>query len=173
MAEKSRRVEITIAVIGLIGVIGAAIITNWDKLPFSRPSEHTQPNGTESPSGQTNNDQTPKDNQATTPAGFRIVEASLRADPFDHSGPCPVKINFSGRISAVGGGGTVSYRFLRSDGASAPIQTLTFDSPGSKDVNVTWTLGGPGFTFSGWESIKIIEPQESESNRATFKIQCQ
>lgn len=73
----------------------------------------------------------------------------------------------------VGGSGHVSYRFLRSDGASAPIQTLTFDAPASKDVSDTWTLGGPGFSYSGWEAIKIFEPQELQSKEATFTIQCQ
>jgi hypothetical protein len=106
--------------------------------------------------------------------GFRVVEAILRADPFDYTGPCPAKITFSGRISVVGGTGTVSYKFLRSDGASAPVQTLIFDSPGSKDINTTWTLGGASLpTPSGWEAIKIYEPQEITSQEAKFKVQCQ
>jgi hypothetical protein len=106
------------------------------------------------------------------PAGFRVAEVILRADPFDYKGPSPAKIKFSGRISVIGGNGIVSYKFLRSDGASAPIETLKFDAPGSKDVSTTWTLGGPGSTYSGWQSIKIFEPQEMESERANFKIQC-
>lgn len=104
------------------------------------------------------------------PPSFRVAEAFLRADPFDYVGPSPVTIKFTGRISVVGGGGTVSYKFLRNDGASAPIETLHFDGPGSRDVSTTWRLGGPGFTYSGWQSIKILEPQEMESERANFKI---
>ncbi len=100
------------------------------------------------------------------------MEVLLRADPFDYSGPCPVKITFSGRISVAGGGGTVSYKFLRSDGASAPIQTLPFTEAGSKDVSETWTLGGPGIKWSEWEAIKTFDPQEIESNHANFTIQC-
>ena len=115
----------------------------------------------------------PEPEPGEQPTGIRVVEVFLRADPFDYVGPCPVTIKFSGRISVVGGSGIVSYKFLRSDGASAPIQTLTFDSPGSKDVSTTWRLGGPRFTYSGWQSIKIFEPQEIESNHAIFKIQCQ
>jgi len=107
------------------------------------------------------------------PPSFRVVEAFLRADPFDYVGPSPVTIKFTGRISVVGGGGTVSYKFLRSDGASAPIETLHFDGPGSRDVSTTWRLGGPGLTYSGWQSIKILEPQEMESERANFKIRCE
>jgi hypothetical protein len=104
--------------------------------------------------------------------GLQVVEAILRADPFDYVGPCPARITFSGRIS-VTGSGTVSYRFLRSDGASAPIQTLTFDGSGSQDISTTWDLGGAGFNYSGWEQIQILEPQALTSNQATFSIQCQ
>jgi hypothetical protein len=103
---------------------------------------------------------------------FRIIELFLRADPFDYTGPCPVTITFSGRISVAGGGGTVSYRFARSDGASAPIQTLSFSRPGSQDVQTTWTLGGPGFTYSGWQAIETFDPQPMSSERANFTIIC-
>lgn len=110
----------------------------------------------------------------TGQSGFRVVEVLLRADPFDYSGPCPVKITFSGRISVVGGAGRVVYRFLRSDGASAPVETLNFDAPGSKDVSTTWTLGGAASPdFSGWQAIEILEPQERRSANATFRIKCE
>lgn len=108
-------------------------------------------------------------------AGFRVVEARLRADPFDHTGPCPVEISFSGRISVAGGAGTVSYKFLRSDGASAPVQTINFDEPGSKKVSATWRLGAatPRFNpYKGWQAIKIFDPREMESNKAHFTIRC-
>src|SRR5262245_60160477 len=115
MANKSHRVEITIAVLGLIGVLGAAVIGNWDKLfpnhdgagitpepqpPREKPNE--KPKDAESPAN---------DSSKPSPSGFRVVEAILRADPFEHNGPCPVTITFSGRISVVGGIGTVSYKF--------------------------------------------------------------
>ncbi len=110
------------------------------------------------------------------PQGFRVVKVSLRADPRDYSGPCPVKISFSGRISVVGGQGTVSYKFLRSDRFSAPVESLTFDSPGSKTVATSWRLGAltPRFQpFSGWQAIQILEPQAMKSDKAAFRINCQ
>jgi hypothetical protein len=112
---------------------------------------------------------------ASGPAqGFRVVEVILRADPFDFTGACPATINFSGRISVVGGSGRVSYKFLRNDGASAPVESLSFDSPGSKDIHTTWTVGGPGLpVYSGWEAVQILEPQAMKSNQAPFKIHCQ
>ena len=109
----------------------------------------------------------------TKEPGFHVVEVSLRADPFDYEGPCPVTVVFSGRISVAGGAGTVSYRFLRSDGASAPIQNLVFDAPTTKDVEDIWTLGGPEKTYTGgWEAIKIYDPEETESPHAEFTLRC-
>lgn len=116
---------------------------------------------------------TPKSAEDASDNGFRIAEVMLRADPFNYSGPCPVTINFSGRISVVGGGGQVSYKFLRSDGASAPVQTLEFTSSGSREVSTTWRLGGQGQSFNGWQSIKTFDPGEKQSNKATFQIRCE
>jgi hypothetical protein len=112
-----------------------------------------------------------------TPPGheqFYILEKMLRADPFDYSGPCPVKVTFSGRISIVGSG-RVTYKFIRSDGASAPVQRLVFDGSGSQDVTETWTLGGKGTNYTGWEAVQIIDPVDPKgitSERAPFTIRC-
>jgi hypothetical protein len=103
-----------------------------------------------------------------TPAGFRVVDVLLRADPFDYNGDCPTTITFSGRISVAGGSGTVSYRFIRSDGAMGPVQSLSFDGPGSKDVTTTWQRGAG----SGWEAIQIYDPTAMQSAQATFTIRC-
>jgi len=94
----------------------------------------------------------------------------LRADPFDYTGPCPQEIVFSGRISVAGGSGVVSYKFLRSDGASAPVETLTFDGPGTKDIKTTWLLGK---TYSGWQQNQILDPVEKTFDKAEFKLTCQ
>lgn len=104
---------------------------------------------------------------SSVPTGFRIVETFLRAD-VEQTGPCPAVIRFSGRISVAGGGGTVSYRFLRSDGASAPVRTQTFDGPGSADVETTWTRG----EGSGWQQLEILDPHPARSRQATFTVTC-
>ena len=100
---------------------------------------------------------------------FRVVEATLNAAPVTHTGPCPATIRFSGRISAIGGAGTVTYRFVRSDGATGPIQTVAFSGPASRDVTTTWLLGA---SYEGWEQIVILEPQDLKSNRAGFSLTC-
>ena len=101
---------------------------------------------------------------------LQVVSVSLTASPEVYDGLCPATITFSGNIT-VKGKGPVKYTFLRSDGASAPVYTLDFDSDGTKLVDTTWTLGLP--TFDGWQSIKILSPSEMESNRAWFKGSCQ
>jgi hypothetical protein len=79
-----------------------------------------------------------------------------------------------GRISVAGDSGRVTYRWIRSDGASTPVQTLIFDGPGSQDVNTSWFLGAPpGSQISVWQAIQIIEPQGMNSNRAEFNLLCE
>ncbi len=97
------------------------------------------------------------------------VEATLTADPSSFVGRCPGVIKFTGRIT-VSQPGRVQYKFARSDGAFAPIATLNFTAPGSRDVSTTWTIGRD---YEGWESIQVVYPQSVESNKAEFKIQCQ
>jgi len=105
--------------------------------------------------------------------GFRVVEMFLRSDyPMARHGPCPVKIQFHGRISVAGGKGQVTYKFLRSGNASAPLKSLTFDQPGSQDVDTDWTLGASGQILDGWQQIHTFDPTESDSAKAAFKFVC-
>lgn len=113
------------------------------------------------------------------PTGFRVASIELRADPFGGSVSCdpPVVIRFSGRINAVGGSGSVSYRWVRSDSARGPVQTLTFTQPGSQSVETSWQRGPhpAGITVDGWEQIEILDPPQSRgttSDRAMFTLAC-
>ncbi len=100
------------------------------------------------------------------------LSASLSANPVNYAGRCPAKITFNGRISAREPG-RVQYKFIRSDGANAPVQTLNFTQAGSKSVSTTWTLGGAGLpSYSGWEAIQIVYPYSVQSNKAHFNMRC-
>lgn len=105
-----------------------------------------------------------------------VITATLKAIPETYSGPCPTTIKFEGVITVKNITRPplkLQYKFLRNDGAFAPIQTLDFEKDGSKNVGTTWTLGGPALpTYSGWEAIKVVYPQDVESNKANFKIEC-
>lgn len=101
------------------------------------------------------------------------VTATLHASPTSYSGKCPHKITFKGQIRATQAG-RVQYKFIRSDGANAPIHTLNFNKPGIKHVSTTWTLGGPGFpAHKRWQAIQIVYPQNVTSNKAYFRVKCQ
>jgi len=100
------------------------------------------------------------------------VKARLGVKPASYTGNCPALISFRGRI-AVNQPMTVQYKFIRSDNAQAPVQTLNFPKAGTQEVTTTWQLGGPGLpTYSGWEAIQVISPVSVESNKAEFRIRC-
>jgi len=69
---------------------------------------------------------------------------------------------------------TVKYKWLRSDGAGAPEQTLTYTEAGMQTVNDSWTRGplAPGSSTSGWERIEITSPGSALSNKAEFTLSC-
>lgn len=104
------------------------------------------------------------------------ISAELKAIPETYSGRCPATIRFEGKITVTNITRPplkVQYKFIRSDGAFAPVHTINFERDGSKAVNTTWTLGGPSLpAYEGWQAIKVVYPQDVESNRANFKIEC-
>ena len=105
------------------------------------------------------------------PAPVRVT-ATLGVRPASYSGNCPALITFRGHIT-VSQPTTVQYKFIRSDNASAPVQTLNFPRAGTQEVTTTWQLGGPGLpTYSGWEAIQVISPVSVQSNKAQFRIRC-
>jgi hypothetical protein len=105
------------------------------------------------------------------------ITAELKATPETYSGQCPTTIKFLGKITVTNISKPplkVQYKFIRSDGAYAPVNTIIFDKDGSKMVKTTWTLGGSELPeYKGWQAIKVVYPQDVESNKANFKIQCQ
>lgn len=111
--------------------------------------------------------------QVVSVGAAQRISATLSADPVTYTGRCPAKITFKGRISASERG-QVQYKFIRSDGANAPVRTINFTKAGSKPVSTTWTLGGAGLpSYSGWEAIQIVYPYSVQSNKAHFKVSCQ
>ncbi|MCP3898264.1 MAG: hypothetical protein GY707_00865 [Desulfobacteraceae bacterium] len=96
------------------------------------------------------------------------ITASLTAHPSKFSGKCPALITFKGKIT-VREPGRVQYKFIRSDGANAPVQTLNFQKAGSMAVSTTWQIGR---NYTGWEAIQIVYPMQVQSNRANFRINC-
>lgn len=105
---------------------------------------------------------------------FAVIDADLKPEQVENFGQCPVTVKFTGYIT-TNGPGTVKYTFTRNDGATAPVFTLDFDAAGTKTVNTSWMLGGPGLMeYSGWQRLKILSPNEMESSleKGSFKMAC-
>jgi serine/threonine-protein kinase len=102
------------------------------------------------------------------------LTATATVSPTSYSGStCPAVFTFSGTIHVSSGPVTVTYKWIRSDGAIAPEHTINFTGSGAQDQSVapeTWTLSANG---THWEAIQIISPGSAQSNEATFTLNCQ
>ena len=171
-AKKAFPIWIIFVILGVVLLVGAVILVLV--LKSGKPTNEPVVEETPSPVAETTVTATPTPTRET--GGFAVVGTTLVANPASHTGPCPVKITFSGSITA-NGPGTVKYTFIRSDGArDSRDLSLDFTGPGSKTVETTWTLGAadPAFQpFRGSQQIKILSPNEMESERANFELNCQ
>jgi hypothetical protein len=167
-------------IIGVVVIVGVVVLIlaftgngNGNSEPSPTPVEAT-PTPVEATPTPTPAQATPT---ATPPDGnqFRVIGTTLVANPDSYNGRCPAKITFSGSIT-VNKAGRVKYTFVRSDGARGTRDlSLDFNGPGSKTVETTWNLGAATPTFQpfrGFQRIKILSPNEMESNRAVFVLQC-
>jgi hypothetical protein len=68
--------------------------------------------------------------------------------------------------------GTVTYHWTRSDGASAPVQTLVFGSAGTQDVHESWFLGSVWAGTTNWLGIYIDSPNHQDFGHKQFTIAC-
>ncbi|MET0234102.1 MAG: PKD domain-containing protein [Kibdelosporangium sp.] len=118
------------------------------------------------------------DADKTVSATFQAIappaaSATATVNPANHSGACGpgIKFTFSGTISVTKGPVDVTYKWIRSDGAVAPTETLHFAGAGAqkKAVSTTWTISA-GYT--GWQAIQILTPNAAQSNHADFKLTC-
>ncbi len=102
-------------------------------------------------------------------SAFRASDPVLKSEVTHSSAKCPATIRFAGGISATGGSGPVTYRVVRSDGASGPVKTLKFGAPGHLAVSETWTLGE---TTKGWMRLDVLTPNALSSAQAPFTLEC-
>lgn len=102
---------------------------------------------------------------------FAVTNATANVSPTS-STTCPETFTFNGTLTA-NGAGNVTYQWIRSDGASSPPAALTFLTAGTQNVlPETWTLGTPGFNFTGWEKILVLSPNSVTSPEANFTLNC-
>jgi hypothetical protein len=101
-------------------------------------------------------------------ASAAVVATSASVSPTSKVALCPFTFTFSGTIDS-NSQGEVKYRWIRSDGAISPVETLVFREPGTRVVTTTWTLGT---SYSGWEAVRILSPNLRQSNKAVFRLGC-
>jgi hypothetical protein len=83
--------------------------------------------------------------------------------------PHPASFAVTGTITAHKAG-TVTYRWVYSDGKTSAPATVHFNAPGSM------TVTGPPIkaakTSSGWAKLEVTSPDAVASNKATYQLMC-
>lgn len=109
---------------------------------------------------------------------FAVTSVTTTVNPSNYAGPCTdpggkkIVFQFSADIT-TNDAGTVTYKWERSDNASAPVQSLTFASAGTKTVTTTWSRWfNPGDNATGWERIYIDDPNHQSFSKAEFTVTC-
>src|SRR3954463_1139301 len=134
--------------------------------------------GTSIPAASASPRPSPSPSPTASPSVFRVVALALEADPAEHIGACPLEITFSARLPARGGNGTVSYRWVSSDGDTSPTKTVDVRDGAPMTVSSTWTVDRTTVpTHAGWSSIELVGPHSTtpdsvESARAEFAFTC-
>lgn len=98
----------------------------------------------------------------------QVVKVEAFVQPTSYSGKCPKRFEFVGKI-AVNKPCVVKYKWIRSDGAIAPVKTLRFRRRGAQKVSTYWQLGASG---KHWQAIVILSPNKMQSNKAAFTLKC-
>lgn len=110
---------------------------------------------------------TPTFTPTKVPAIFAVTSVNYAVSKWSDAGhtDCP-------RITAtitVNGPGSVTYSWTRSDGASSPSGTLTFDAAGSKSVSADWALGSVWAPAPAeWMGIYIDDPNHQDFGHANM-----
>ncbi len=132
-------------------------------LPPARPQK---PAGAAQPYGR-------KPAASPQPAGINPRQPWLRA--YLPAGFCqnphfPVSVNFRGAIPAPPHPAIVSYRILRSDGVSGPLQRVRFISNRPEPVSYRWRR--LWHAIRGWVQIIQVSPVSFRSAPARFDLGC-
>ncbi len=91
---------------------------------------------------------------------------------FSHSefvGTDKIRLDFRARIT-VNADGRVRYRWVRSDGGMGSPEEINFTAAGSMVVNTSWTMGVAHSGDTVWEAVRILYPNELESNKARCTV---
>lgn len=96
-----------------------------------------------------------------TPIIFQVTDVKLSVTPNVYTDPCPAKFTCKVTIT-TNGKGTVTYRWVRSDGTSL-AQTMDFSSAGTQTAQTGWN---PPQKYP-WIYVEILSPNSMKSAKAT------
>jgi hypothetical protein len=106
---------------------------------------------------------------------IEVKTIDMDSTPVQHEGPCPVTFTITGKVT-VDGPGTVSVKWLRSDGATSPATPVTFAAAGTQSVSTTWTLGAYTPAFQKvwlWQKLQVTGTTRMLEGYRGFFIDCQ
>lgn len=84
---------------------------------------------------------------------------------------CHTTVRVVGTVHTTGGGGTIGYRWRRSDGTASDVVRMAVAAGDRRtDVVMLWTLEGPG-TLTARVTLEVLTPQQ-RSARASFRYVC-
>lgn len=112
--------------------------------------------------------QPPRTQKAPAPAAAGRVTRTTLGAVVPLGKPCPVTVNFNGTIT-TNGPATVKYTWVSSDGGTWPEGTLNFAKAGMEKVSEQRQVP---VNTTGWMQLKVLSPNATLSNRATFKVTC-
>lgn len=101
-------------------------------------------------------------------ANLAVTKVTASVAPLIFSGICPKTVNYSGVIAA-NGPGTVTYKWVRSDGESE-ARTINFAAAGSQTVTSSNVTYNQSATY--WAKLQVTAPNAMISDQAKFTLSC-
>jgi|SRR5208337_3646178 len=118
---------------------------------------------------------------AAAPSAAKVTRVTLKFGPsrtkLKYSGACPLRVDLIGNITATGRG-QVRFQML-ADGHVGiwHEEVMDFSGSGTKEVHKALPDMGsnvwkPGSRHTGWYTLKVLAPQQMESDKAEYEITC-
>lgn len=106
---------------------------------------------------------------------FKVTEVEVA--PYlgsSNNGDCPQSVSYSAMIT-VDGPCTVKFAWITDKNPNPPASSYTsikFDKAGSKPYYYYFSATNDHPTMSGWVGVKIIAPNQMESNHVNYSLSC-
>ncbi|OQY91979.1 MAG: hypothetical protein B6D41_08670 [Chloroflexi bacterium UTCFX4] len=112
----------------------------------------------------------PTDTPTATNFPFTLgVQANVSPE---RSSQCPVTFVFQATLRA-NVAGSARYRWEYSDGRVSNDKRVDFNNAGTVEISATWDFSGrQEIHYNGWAQVRVLEPRETLSNQAQFRLDC-